>query len=92
MMSTRDIVLEEVKRVAEEHHKSLPPLTNELPLLESGLNSLCLAVIVARLEERLGVDPFAASDDVGLPVTIGDLVGVYEAAAADTRPAVSAGG
>jgi hypothetical protein len=50
-------------------------------LLDSGLDSLCFAVLVARLEDRLGVDPFTASDDVAFPVTLGDFVKVYEHAA-----------
>ena len=81
-MNTREIVLAEMKRVADEHHRPLPSLTDALPLLDSGLDSLCLAVIVARLEDRLGVDPFGASDDMAFPVTIGDLVGRYETALA----------
>jgi hypothetical protein len=35
-------------------------------------------VLVARLEDRLGVDPFTTSDDVQFPVTIGDFVRAYE--------------
>lgn len=79
-MTTRSIVLSEIERVAAEHGRSLPPLTDELQLLDTGLDSLSLAVIVARLEDRLGVDPFGASDDVAFPVTVGDLAGLYEAA------------
>ena len=49
-----------------------------LVLLESGLDSLGFAVLVARLEDKLGVDPFTASEDAIFPVTFGDLVKVYE--------------
>ena len=41
-------------------------------------DSLGVAVLVARLEGRLGVDPFKTSEDIQLPLTIGDLVKVYE--------------
>ena len=52
-------------------------------LLESGLDSLCFAIIVkARLEDQLGVDPFTASEDVFFPVTLGEFVKFYENAAA----------
>ena len=49
--------------------------------MESGLDSLCFAIIVARLEDQLGVDPFSAAEDVEFPVTVGDFVKFYEDAA-----------
>jgi acyl carrier protein len=78
MMQVRSNVEATIREVAAEHHKSLPQLTDDLPLLESGLDSLCLAVVVARLEDGLGVDPFSAEEGVALPVTIGDFVKLYE--------------
>ena len=78
MMQVRSKVEATIREVAAEHNKSLPQLTDDLPLLESGLDSLCLAVVVARLEDGLGVDPFRAADGVALPVTIGDFVKLYE--------------
>lgn len=68
----------EFQRVADEHEKQLAPLTHDLLLLDSGLDSLCFAVLVVRLEESLGVDPFSASDDVVFPSTFGEFVGFYE--------------
>jgi len=65
-------------QVAREHGKALAPLEDDLALLDSGLDSLGIAVLVARLEDRLGVDPFTTSDDVQFPVTIGDFVRAYE--------------
>jgi len=56
----------------------LSPLSDGLPLLESGMDSLCLAVIVARLEDVLGVDPFTNSGDAPFPVTLGDFIQSYE--------------
>jgi acyl carrier protein len=53
-------------------------LRDDLVLLDSGLDSLGFAVLVARLEDRLGVDPFTASEDAQFPVTLGDFVKVYE--------------
>ena len=50
-------------------------------LLESGLDSLCFAIIVARLEDQLGVDPFTAAEDVFFPATMGEFVKFYEDAA-----------
>jgi acyl carrier protein len=70
-----------MRKVADEQSKMLAPLTDDLVLLDSGLDSLCFAVLVARLEDKLGVDPFTASDDVAFPVTLGDFVQVYDRAA-----------
>ena len=36
-------------------------------LLNSGLDSLCFAILVTRLEDELGFDPFTISDDVYFP-------------------------
>ena len=41
-------------------------------------DSLSVAVLVARLEDRLGVHPFSKCEDMQLPVTIGDFVKAYE--------------
>jgi acyl carrier protein len=64
--------------IAREHGKSLAPLRDDLVLLDSGLDSLGFAVLVARLEDQLGIDPFTASEDAQFPVTFGDFVKVYE--------------
>jgi acyl carrier protein len=77
-MSIKSTVIEEIEQIAEQHKKSLAPLTDDAILLNTGLDSLCFAVLVARLEDRLGIDPFSASDDIAFPVTFGDFVRVYE--------------
>ena len=77
-MSLREIIIENIERVAKEQKRSLAPLTDDLPLQESGLDSLCWAIVVARLESQLGFDPFTSSDDVYFPVTLGDFVQVYD--------------
>jgi len=38
-------------------------------------------VLVARLEDKLGLDPFTVSEDVAFPVTLRDFVQVYDHAA-----------
>jgi acyl carrier protein len=80
-MSIRSTVISQVQEVAGENKKTLPPLTDDLVLLESGLDSLAIAILVARLEEVLGIDPFTESDDVFYPVTLGDFIRFYESAA-----------
>ena len=79
--SVRFTIISQIAQVAEEQKVKLPPLTDELVLLDSGLDSLGFAILVARLEDTLGFDPFTASDDVYFPVTLGDFIRVYENAA-----------
>ena len=78
MNSIRSTILLQFKKVAAEQKKKLASLDDDLVLLDSGLDSLCFAIIVARLEDELGRDPFTASDDVYFPVTLGDFIRLYE--------------
>jgi hypothetical protein len=82
-MSVRSEILSQFDQVAKEQDKRLVPLTDDLPLLESGLDSLCFAIVVVRIADSLGVDPFSDSEDAYLPVTIGDFIKFYENAAAN---------
>jgi acyl carrier protein len=77
-MSIKAAVISAIRQIAEDDKKSLPPLTDDLVLLDSGLDSLGIAILVARLEETLGFDPFTESDDVAYPVTLGDFIRFYE--------------
>ena len=77
-MSIRETIILYMQQIAEEGKKDLPPLTDDLVLLDSGLDSLMIAVLVARLEETLGFDPFTESDDIYYPVTLGDFIRFYE--------------
>jgi len=76
-MSVRVTVQSMFELVAKEQKRQLLPLTDELLLLNSGLDSLSLALIVARLEDSVGFDPFATIER--FPVTFGDFVKLYEA-------------
>jgi hypothetical protein len=80
-MSVRTEILNQFTQVAREQDKSLAPLIDDLTLMDSGLDSLCFAIIVARLEDTLGIDPLSAAEDVRFPVTLGDFVRFYENAA-----------
>lgn len=77
-MSIRSEVITQFERVALEQDKDLAPLADSLPLIDSGLDSLCLAIVVARLQDALDVDPFSAAEDARFPVTFGDFVQFYE--------------
>ena len=80
-MSIETIVRAEFEQVAREQDKTLSGPCADTVLLESGLDSLCFAIIVARLEDQLGVDPFTQSEDVYFPVTLGDFIKFYQDAA-----------
>jgi hypothetical protein len=80
-MSIRLTVTTHLQQVAEEQQVTLPSLSDDMVLLDSGLDSLGFAILVARLEDALGSDPFTASDDAYFPVTLGDFIAVYENAA-----------
>jgi len=79
-MSTRAIIFTEIETVAREQDKTIAPLADDLPLLDSGLDSLCFAILVARLEDRFGRDPFGEADVSGFPNTVGELIAFYDRA------------
>lgn len=74
----RAAIISEFQQIASEQQYKLAPLTDDRPLMASGLDSLALAVVVARLEDSFGIDPFNTSDVVQFPVTFGDFVQMYE--------------
>jgi hypothetical protein len=77
-MSIRDTILSVFRTVAADQGRTLAPLSDELPLVKCGLDSLCFAIVVASLEDSLHVDPFNASEWVDFPVTLGDFVKLYD--------------
>ncbi|MBT2772452.1 acyl carrier protein [Halomonas sp. ISL-60] len=70
------IFLEVFQREAKG--KALPVITDDLILLESGLDSLGFAILVVELEEQLGFDPFSIADEAFYPQTFGEFVEFYE--------------
>jgi hypothetical protein len=79
-MSVRSSITSVFEQVAREQQRKLAPLSDDLKLLQSGLDSLSFALIVTRLEDALGYDPFETAES--FPVTFGDFVKLYE-----SRPA-----
>jgi acyl carrier protein len=77
-MTVRSTITSQFQQVAREQDRTLAPLTDDLKLVQSGLDSLSFAIIVARLEDSLGIDPFNAADAIEFPVTFGDFVRLYE--------------
>lgn len=77
-MSTRTTIKTQFEQVAVEQERKLAALTDDVKLIDCGLDSLSFAIIVARLEDSLGVDPFSSDQAVDFPVTFGDFVRLYE--------------
>jgi acyl carrier protein len=77
-MNVRSTIVLQFEQVALEQKRKLARLSDDLKLLDSGLDSLSFALIVMRLEEALGFDPFDESGETQFPVTFGDFVKLYE--------------
>lgn len=78
-MSVRSTVQSLFEDVAGEQERKLVALTDDVRLIDCGLDSLSFAIIVARLEDTLGFDPFSSDKAGDFPVTFGDFVRLYEA-------------
>jgi len=78
-VSVRATVESQLRRIAAEQGRPLEPLTDELKLLESGLDSLALAVVVMRLGDSLGIEPFNCGNVIEFPITLREFVRMYEA-------------
>lgn len=75
----REAIVRQFNTVYQEQHNSHAPApTDGLVLLDSGVDSMGFAILITRLEEELGYDPFSASDQPYYPRTFGDLVAFYE--------------
>jgi acyl carrier protein len=76
-MDIRETILSEMQNIAASHDRDLAPLTDDLLLIDSGFDSLCFAILVARLEDELGIDPFSSAEEVAFPITLGDMIELY---------------
>lgn len=78
-MQLRELIVRVMQETAEAMGKRInPDLGDSIVLLESGLDSLGFAILVSRLEEDLGYDPFVLMSDPYYPRTLGDFVAIYE--------------
>ena len=79
MSSTTDAAVRStLLHLLQEDGIPAPDLTNETVLLDTGLDSLGLAVLVTRLENTLGYDPFSLMTEAFYPRTLAEFVGVYD--------------
>lgn len=77
-MSIRSTITSQFKQVAIEQERKLATLTDDRKLIDCGLDSLSFAILVARLEDSLGVDPFSSGNVSEYPVSFGDFIRLYE--------------
>ncbi len=77
-MSVRASILAQIAQIAARQKKTLAPLSDSVPLLETGLDSLCIAILVAALDDQFNLDPFGTDGNVGVPVTLGEFIRLYE--------------
>lgn len=76
----RELILEKFNEVLEQSEEgvTLSSISDDQVLLESGLDSLGFAILVALLDEELGFDPFQLTDEPVYPTTFGEFVAIYE--------------
>lgn len=78
-MNLRDLITETLCAVMRENGLTPPAsFADDQLLLQTGLDSLGYAVLVTRLEQALGYDPFVLMDEPVYPRTFGELVAIYE--------------
>lgn len=77
-MTTEQVIRDALTELFEEDELEVPEITDDLVLLETELDSLGFAVLVTRLEESLGYDPFSMMTEPVYPTTFGEFVAIYE--------------
>lgn len=77
-MNIEQTVKHAMQEVAElSDCQLIEPITSDTLLLQSGLDSLGYAMLVAQLEEELGIDPFTELAITVYPATFAEFVAVY---------------
>ena len=77
-MDIRNIVLTTLSELLLEETGQVTSIGENLILLESGLDSLGLAVLITRLESLIGFDPFTISEAPYYPKTLKEFIAFYE--------------
>jgi hypothetical protein len=76
MVDSRVILI--MRQIADEQGFQLPELHADLPLHETGLDSLAFTVLLSRLEDDFGFDPFSCFKEMSFPSTVGELAKAYD--------------
>lgn len=76
----KNVILEKFNEALEQTDvdQRYDEISDDQVLLESGLDSLGFAILVALLEEELDLDPFQEMEDAVYPTTFGEFVEIYE--------------
>jgi acyl carrier protein len=75
----KELIIETFHEALESTDAELTEeLTDDTVLLESGLDSLGFAILVALLEEKTGIDPFAEMENAVYPTTFAEFVSIYQ--------------
>lgn len=78
MSNLKNKIILAINETADMRGTGIGVLTDETVLLESGLDSLGFAILVARLEEELGYDPFVMMDLPVYPRTLSEFIEIYQ--------------
>ena len=79
MQTIKEVIMSTIENVAEEQDLTLvADFNDDTVLLDSGLDSLSFAILVADLEGSLGYDPFTMMDTPVYPRTLSEFVAVYQ--------------
>lgn len=79
MDNLRSNILTAIQEIAEITGSGLnTEIKDDTVLLDSGLDSLGFAILVSRLEEELGYDPFVLMQEAVYPKTFGEFVDIYK--------------
>lgn len=73
----RSVILGEIALLREEDGLPWREIQDSEPFASLDLDSLAFAVLIARLEAALGVDPYSAIEVEFPPQTIGGLIDDY---------------
>lgn len=78
MKNLRERITTAIQETADMRGTEVGVLVDKTVLLESGLDSLGFAILVSRLEEELGYDPFVMMDVPVYPRTLREFVEIYQ--------------
>ncbi|ABF40374.1 hypothetical protein Acid345_1372 [Candidatus Koribacter versatilis Ellin345] len=81
-----DELSETIRAIIRERGDVPSELAPTTPILECGLDSLDIASLVARLEERYGVDPFSDDSLNEVPQNLGQMAALYEQTVSRQHP------
>jgi acyl carrier protein len=82
----REIITEQFRLALADAGKAAPSsFSDDLVLLQSGLDSMGFAILITQLEEQLGYDPFTLMEEAVYPRTFGSFTEVYERFAAHRK-------